>query len=79
MTELKNGDAVLLHLGRKTYYSLNETGARIWRLLGEGLTLDEISQGLEAESDVTLEHAQQCVIVLANELRAEELLNLDTE
>ena len=77
-TELQNGEAVLLHLGTKTYYSLNDTGLRIWQLLSKGLTLNEISQELEAEFDVTLKQAQDCVFDLTNQLVAEELVRFTT-
>jgi hypothetical protein len=37
VTELDGeNESVLLHLGTKKYYTLNETGVRIWQLLGEG-------------------------------------------
>ena len=35
-TRLDATEAVLLHLGTKRYYTLNETGARIWELLQHG-------------------------------------------
>ncbi len=78
-TELKDGDAVLLHLQTKTYYTLNETGARMWSLMFKGLTLGEISQGIITEFDVTLDRAQESVINLANELVAAELVHLGTD
>lgn len=73
-TGLRNGESVLLHLGTKTYYSLNETGTRIWRLLAEGLEVGEIGRRLEAEYDVTLEHAQSSVIQLVEALVSEKLV-----
>lgn len=75
-TDLRNGEAVLLNMETKTYYSLNETGSQIWHLMSKGHTLMEISQELEARFDVTLDRAQQCVIDLANQLVAEELVHL---
>ncbi len=75
-TALKNEEAVLLHLGTQTYYSLNETGSQIWTWLGEGLSLGEIGQALEARYDVSLDRAQQYVIALANDLAAENLVSL---
>ncbi|HVP71323.1 MAG TPA: PqqD family protein [Gemmatimonadaceae bacterium] len=51
--------AVLLNLRTKRYYSLNETGTRIWQLLLEGRTEEEIVQTLTAEYDVEATIANQ--------------------
>ena len=75
-TTLKNKEAVLLHLGTKTYYSLNETGAYIWTMMSKGLTLGEIIRDIEAEFDVTADKAQESVIDLASQLAAAELVHL---
>jgi hypothetical protein len=75
-TELQNGEAVLLHLDTQKYYSLNETGLRIWHLAGQGLTVEEISQALEAQYEVSLDRAQQSVTNLVTSLAAENLVAL---
>ena len=41
-TKLDDGEAVLLHLGTTTYYTLNQTGARIWKLLGDGHSVQDV-------------------------------------
>ena len=73
-TKLKDGEAVLLHMEAKSYFSLNETGAQIWNLMSDGLSVGEISQTLEAEFDVTLERARQSVDSLVSELVASNLV-----
>jgi hypothetical protein len=73
-TNLKNGEAVLLHLGTNQYFSLNETGTLIWELVNNGRDLDETSQEIEAKFDVSLEVAQQSVIDLVEQLVGEKLL-----
>ena len=78
-TELGNKEAVLLHLKTKMYYSLNETGLRIWQLLNDGLTLNEISERLQQEFDVTPEKARESVMNLINELIAEKLVEVVDE
>jgi hypothetical protein len=75
-TDLPNGEAVLLHIGTQTYYSLNETGAQIWHLINQGLTLSEIGTAIEERYDVSLTQAQQSVLSLTEELAAEKLLSL---
>jgi len=75
VTEL-DGEAVLLNLDTKLYFSLNATGVRIWKLLAEGLTLGDISERLYEEYDVTPEKAQQCVLELVGQLNDEKLVTL---
>ena len=73
--ELQNGEAALLHVGTKSYYSLNKTGFRVWRLLTQGLTPSEVVSRLEAAFEVGNEVALRSVNDLLEELRAEQLLS----
>ena len=75
-TELDDKEAVLLHLGSKKYYSLNETGLRIWQLLSEGITLQGVFEKLQKEYDITSDHARKCILELTNELSNEKLLTI---
>ena len=75
-TELDDKEAVLLHLGTKNYYSLNETGMRIWHMLSEGITLQGIHEKLQQEYDISPDHAEKCIIDLAKELISEKLLSV---
>jgi hypothetical protein len=45
-TRLNDTEAVLLHLETKRYYSLNETGARLWELLATTELPDALWQKL---------------------------------
>lgn len=74
VTELENKEAVLLHLGTKMYFSLNETGLLIWQLISSNLTIEEISERLQWEFDITPEKAKESVINLINELITEKLV-----
>jgi hypothetical protein len=67
-TELDTGETVLLHLDSKTYYSLNLTGTRIWQGFKQGLTLQEISQQLQAVFAVEPARADRSVLALVDEL-----------
>ena len=78
-TKLPNCETVLLHLGTQTYYSLNETGSRIWELMSKGVPLGQIGQALENQYEVSLDQAQQYVIALIAELAAEKLVSLTSE
>jgi len=75
VTEL-DGEAVLLNLDTKLYFSLNATGVAIWKLLDEGLTLGQIGERLFQEYDVTPEKAQQCVLDLVGQLNDEKLVSI---
>lgn len=75
VTEL-DGEAVLLNLETKLYFSLNATGVTIWKLLDEGLTLGQIGKRLFQEYDVTPEKAQQCVLDLVGQLNDEKLVSV---
>jgi len=75
VTEL-DGEAVLLNLDTKMYFSLNATGVTIWKLLDEGLTLGQIGERLFQEYDVTPEKARQCVVDLVDQLNDEQLVSI---
>jgi hypothetical protein len=75
VTEL-DGEAVLLNLDTKLYFSLNATGVAIWKLLDEGLTLGQIGERLFQDYDVTPEKAQQCVLDLVGQLNDEKLVSI---
>ena len=75
-TSFDNGEALLLHLGTSTYYSLNVTGSHIWQLMSRGLSFEEIGSELGANFKVTVHDARQCVIELADQLTSEALVRL---
>ena len=63
-----DGEAVLLDLERETYFSLNRVGARIWLLIGEGLTFGAIVDRLVDEFDASQAVIAADAIALAGEL-----------
>jgi len=75
VTEL-DGEAVLLNLETKLYFSLNATGVAIWKLLEEGLTLGQVGERLFQDYDVTPEKGQQCVLDLVDQLNDEKLVSV---
>jgi hypothetical protein len=74
LTAHLEGEAVLLHLGTKQYYHLNETGAVIWKALEQGLDLDRIVGRLVEHFDVDLATATTEVERVLSELRDRDLL-----
>ncbi len=75
-TRLDNGDAVLMHMGTASYFSLNQSGARIWQLLEAGLSPAAIATQLVAEYEVTPAQATQSVLTLMRQLTAQGLLRV---
>ncbi len=80
ITELEEDkEAVLLHLGTKAYFTLNETGLRIWQMMNSDITLMEISERLQNEFDVSAEKARESVLNLIGELVHEKLVRVVDE
>jgi hypothetical protein len=73
-TPLEDSEAVLLHLDTKRYYTLNETGRRIWELTAEGRSATEIARALAGEYEVEVDDALQYTETLLQELTGEHLL-----
>ena len=69
--------AVLLNLRTKRYYSLNETGTRIWQLLLERRTEEEIVQMLTTEYEVDAAIARDEMLAVIASLRDCALIEHD--
>ncbi|MGE0705479.1 MAG: PqqD family protein [Vicinamibacterales bacterium] len=69
-----NGSAVLVHLETNRIYELNETGARIWALLGEGLDRAAICSRLSVEFGVSGPETEHEVDDLLADLEREGLI-----
>jgi len=74
-TPLPSGEVVLLHLGSKATFTLNETAACIWRLLSEGQDLTSVARLLTSEFTVDAEGASRAVEALVQELTAADLIS----
>ena len=70
---------VLLHMRTKRYFSLNETGAEIWRMLEEDVPVADIPARLSAAYDVPIEDAHVAVVELIASLAEQDLLAIETE
>ena len=65
---------VVLNMRTKRYYSLNETGATVWRMLENDAPTEEIAGELVALYDVAEATAIETVEALLRELEAEALI-----
>ena len=70
--------AVLLHMRTKRYYSLNETGATIWRLLSEEVPPGDIAARLAELYEVDPRAADEAVLRLLDDLTTEALISMET-
>ena len=75
-TQLEAGETALLHLESTTYYSLNPTGTHIWQGLKHGLSLQEISDRLQAVFEVDADRANRSVLAFVNELAQHRLVQI---
>ena len=69
------GGTVLLHLDTKRYYSLNETGALIWRLLESGETDERMLECLLETYDVSPAEASATLADLLARLTSARLVS----
>ncbi|MGQ0712667.1 MAG: PqqD family protein [Gemmatimonadaceae bacterium] len=63
-----------MHMGTKRYYSLNKTGAFIWRALEDGVSRADIVARLIDAYDVGAAEADMAVTRLMGELVEEGLI-----
>jgi hypothetical protein len=66
---------VLVHLATNQVFELNDTGARVWELLGAGVNEEKILEQLTAEFEVEAEQLRQDVGDLLRELKSAGLIS----
>jgi Coenzyme PQQ synthesis protein D (PqqD) len=81
MSTTRDGETVLLDTVRGRYHTLNAVGTRVWELLADGTTLEEIVGTVRREYDVPLvggvDPVEPDVTTLLTHLRAAGLLVTD--
>ena len=73
------GETVLLDLASEQYFGLDDVGTRVWQLLGEGKSLDELLCILLEEYDVERERLESDISDLLSRLIAAGLVALESE
>jgi hypothetical protein len=73
-TKIDEETSVLLHLEAQQYYSLNETGTRIWHLLTRGHDAQAIAVAMTEEWDVPQGEALRSVRAFLQTLREANLV-----
>jgi hypothetical protein len=66
--------AIALNLQTGEYYTLNEVAARMWALLVEGNSQDEVIQAIVAEYDVSAAEVSGDLAQLIHELKEQNLV-----
>lgn len=67
-------EVVILDLDAGTYFGLDPVGARIWELIGEGLTLSNVRDRMLNEYDTQSDTLEQDILELIKALREENLV-----
>lgn len=73
-TVIDDDESVLLSLETQEYYSLNETGSRIWELLCSGHDPEAIARAITEEWEITREEALSHVQSFLQELSEKGLV-----
>ena len=69
-------EAVLLDLETETYFGLNATGTRLWKLLTDGATIGEALEAMFDEFEVTRHELDRDTSALLDELVRRGLLRI---
>lgn len=67
-------ELILMSIETGEFYSLNETGRRVWHLLAEPASVATIATILAAEFDVDVGSCESDVLALVRDLQAEALI-----
>jgi hypothetical protein len=71
-----DGEAAILNLKNGVYYSLDSVGARIWQLLQQPRTLDQIRTVVLEEYDVEPQRCERDLQELLRKLASEGLIEV---
>jgi hypothetical protein len=69
-----NGEIVALHIEKGQCYGMNGVASRVWALLAEPTTPEQICAKLSGEYEVELETCRADVMALLDDLRKEGLI-----
>ena len=74
--EIVDGEAVLLDLSAGTYYSLNASASRIWKLIEEHGELGKVKSVLAVEFNVDSDVLESDLTTVIDELQQKGLLEI---
>lgn len=70
------GEAAILNVASGVYYGLNPVGARVWSLIQQPRSVDEVRQSLTSEYDVEEQVCESDLLALLEELLAAGLIEV---
>ncbi|MBB6018958.1 hypothetical protein HNR77_000015 [Paenibacillus sp. JGP012] len=70
------GEKVMMSITSGKYYNLGNTGGRIWELIAEEQTLEQLIQALAAEYDIEPERCGEQVMSFLEHLLREDLIEV---
>jgi hypothetical protein len=73
------GEAIILDLKSGVYYGLNDVGTRLWHLIQEPRTFNEIQDAILEEYEVEPDCCAEELLALLQELLAAELIEVSDE
>ena len=71
-----DGEVVLLGLQKGQYYGLDAVGAKVWELLQEPVTLEQMRDAIVEEYEVEPEDCERDLVVLLDRMRREGLIEV---
>jgi len=74
ISEVIDGEVIIINLKQGHYYSLREAGSDIWSGITQGLTGEEIIQSLQSVYEISFETAKPSVEGLLTQLLAESIV-----
>jgi hypothetical protein len=79
VSEIIDGEAVMINLSSGCYYSADKVGAAIWDLLARGFALRKVAELTVERFDDPPENIHQAVEDFAQKLLAEQLIVVDPQ
>ena len=71
-----DGEKVMMNLDKGQYFMMNEVGSRIWDIISEAKSVEEIVQVLLNEYDVEIEQCENTVVEFLSELAKSDLIKV---
>src|SRR5687768_9487019 len=75
--EVLDGEAVLLHVKTGRYFSLNSSGTRIWQLIQEHGSVEQVTSAFWSALDVDARTAEEHVSARVARLEGKGLLTVE--
>jgi hypothetical protein len=72
------GEVVMMNIETGHYYGLRAIASRVWELLEEPRTVAQICDALQSEYDVDPATCQRDILRFLDDLRSEQLLEIQT-